>query len=135
MKWGFEVLFLACLVAGFAAGSCKARHWLFGALRTAAILVSCVVMAWVPIVFAMADAAPEIRCDLKRSMLLIWMAFRDAEPMQRVKMVTLLTVLSPVLLAVLALDVFAMVFPHIQVQLVIWCQSHQKALKKKPGCL
>lgn len=104
---------------------------LYVAMRGAALLVSFVVMAWVPILFALMDTMPHIASALIRRHALVLVAMRMATGWRAVRLGVLLYLLAPVMVVLLLAEVAPVLLANMHLQLVLWWRNHLRQARSQ----
>lgn len=95
-------------------------------IRQSSLCISFVVMAWVPVMFAIMDTLPLVRSQIQREMLRVKAALKIATPTRWLLLLVTVLLLMPVLSFALLIDTFPVLSANIRLQFCLWVESHRR---------
>jgi hypothetical protein len=93
--------------------------------------LSCVLLAWVPVIHAMAATVPYVRHTVRKEWRMMVAAAKAAKRWRVVFLAIVLTMLLPVFMATCAIDAAPVLWRNLRMQWFLWVEGHRVLLRAR----
>jgi hypothetical protein len=94
-------------------------------IRATSLRLSCVLLAWVPVINALVATAPYVRHTMRKEWRLMVKAAKEAKTWRVAFLAIALTMLAPVFVATLAIDTAPVLWHNLRMQWFLWVEGHR----------